>query len=140
MAKLSATERDVIIDEIYEQVSIPIIEANEKLIENAKYDKNLPYFKDVEKYNKLKEERAEITEKMDKIEAKYNHASIGGFKLHYYNPMGQSENVISHLKLENVTLAKYPTKQDIQKEIILSGNKDIPELIETIVNKLKGDN
>ena len=41
------------------------------------------------------------------------------------------------LKKQNVVLAEIPSHKDIEKQVILAGNKDIPELIETVIKSLK---
>lgn len=134
MAKLSVKERDIVVDEIYSQVSNPIIEENKRLLEEAEYDNNHPYLKDLAQYEMLEDKIKKLKAELEVIEKRWRHASIEGFKLGY-TPMYRTNKFIEFLKLKNVTLLEYPSKKDIEKEVILAGNSDIPSLIETIVNK-----
>lgn len=138
--RLTNRQQEIIIDEIYKQVSEPIIEANNKALENAKIKQD-QYQKDREKYLALQEKKNLLEKEMDKLEKPYEKgATFNGYKFSSWScPFYEDNynNYIKHCKKQLVVMAEYPSKQNIEKELILAGNKDIPELIETIVAKFK---
>ena len=125
----------IVVDEIYKQVSEPIIENNKVIIEGF-VPKKTQYHKDCEKYNTLKEEIKELEKQCTALKNKYQNKTVNGYKFSYWdNPFNNIE--LKNYEVSQAPVKKYPSKSDIEKEIILAGNKDIPALIELIVNKLK---
>lgn len=135
--KLTQRQQAIVIDEIYNQVSKPIIEANNKALESVKIKPD-QYQKDREKYLKLQEQVKDLKDQIEALIDIYSNKDYNGYRLDY-NPFyeGVYNNYIKHCKKQFVVLAEYPSKQAIEKDLILSGNKDIPELISTIVAKYK---
>ena len=122
----------IVVDEIYNQVSKPIIEANNKLVESADIDDL--YTRDYKKCQKLYKKIYEINKEIEELKENYRYKVFKGFKFDYdaFCTSNYNRYIESQLDLQN-----FPSKSDIEKEIILAGNKDIPALIELIVNKLK---
>lgn len=131
----------IVVEEIYKQVSVPAIEANDRALEGVEV-KSDQYQKDREKYLKLKEQRDNIDKEMDELERPYErNNTFNGYEFRSWSRPFDSDdynNYMKHCKKQLVVLKDVPSKDDIEKEIILAGNKDIPVLIETIVSKLKG--
>jgi hypothetical protein len=136
--RLTKRQQEIIIDEIYNQVSKPIIEANNKALESVKINENDQYLLDCAEYNRLEKEEHRIEDLKKNIENKYYQKTFNGFEFNY-SPMykGKRAEYINYLKSSQVVLLDTISKQAIEKELILAGNKDIPELIETIVAKFK---
>ena len=138
--RMNAKTMQIVVDEIYKQVSEPIIEANNKALDGIKVKPD-QYIKDREKYLKLKEQRDDIDKLMDELEKPYErNNTFNGYEFRSWShPFGLDdyEKYIKHCKSQQVILKEVPSKDDIEKEIILAGNKDIPALIEMVVNKLK---
>lgn len=140
--RLNNKELKIVIDEIYSQVSEPIIAKNNKLLENAKYDKNDAFLKDVELHKMLTESKKNIEEQISQIESKYTDDVVfeNGYecKHKYRNFYSDSiKQYIDYLKQKSCVLAKYPTKDEIEKQIILAENGNISELISKLVEKFK---
>ena len=138
--RMNAKTMQIVVDEIYKQVSEPIIEANNKALDGIKVKPD-QYIKDREKYLKLKEQRDDIDKLMDELEKPYErNNTFNGYGFRSWSSPFDSddyEKYIRHCKSQQVILKEVPSKDDIEKEIILAGNKDIPALIEMVVNKLK---
>ena len=136
--RLTKRQQEIIIDEIYNQVSKPIIEANNKALESVKINENDQYFLDCAEYDRLEKEADRIEGLKRAIVNKYYNTTLNGFKF-MYSPVNKNNRAqyAKHLKESQVVLLDIVSKEDIEKELIISGNKDIPELIKTIVNKYK---
>ena len=134
--RLTKRQQEIIIDEIYNQVSKPIIEANNKALEAVKIKPD-QYQKDREKYLNIQKQIESLREEADTIEDIYANKKFNDFDFGYRPFNYDYNNYINYLKGSSVVLAEYPSKEDIEKALILSGNKDIPELIKTIVDKYK---
>ena len=136
--RLTNRQQEVIIDEIYKQVSEPIIEANNKLLESVKINENDQYLLDCAEYDRLEKEENRIENLKKDLANKYYQKTFNGFEFNYSPIYKDSrDKYINYLKSSQVVLLDTISKKDIEKELILAGNKDIPELIETIVAKLK---
>lgn len=129
----------IVVDEIYNQVSLPIIEANNKALDKVVIKKD-QYLKDREKYLVLQEQIKKLQKECEVLEFPYEHnKTFNGYKFNSWgNPFGEEEAYLKFQKRKILGLKEVPSKSSIEKEIILSGNKDIPALIELIVTKLKG--
>jgi hypothetical protein len=136
--RLTNRQQEIIIDEIYEQVSEPIIEANNKALDSVKINENDQYLLDCAEYDRLEKEENRIESLKKDLANKYYQKTFNGFEFGY-SPMykGNRAEYINYLKSSQVILLDTISKTDIEKELILAGNKDIPELIETIVAKFK---
>lgn len=136
--RLTKRQQEIVIDEIYNQVSKPIIEANNKALESIKINENDQYFLDCAEYDRLEKEVDRIEALKGAIVTKYYNTTLNGFKF-TYSPVNKHNRIqyAKHLKESQVVLLDIISKEDIEKELILSGNKDIPELIKTIVDKYK---
>lgn len=138
--KLTNKQISIVIDEIYNQVSLPIIEENNSKIDSVILKKD-SYMKDYEKVVELKKQIEKIEENITKLENKYSKKIINDFEFPNWISDVFSPRIFDKytkfLKKSFVILKKYPSKEEIEKEIILAGNKDIPELISNLVAKLK---
>jgi hypothetical protein len=136
--RLTNRQQEIIIDEIYEQVSEPIIEANNKALDSVKINENDQYLLDCAEYDRLEKEENRIESLKKDLANKYYQKTFNGFEFGY-SPMykGNRAEYINYLKSSQVILLDTISKTDIEKELILAGNKDIPELIETIIAKFK---
>jgi hypothetical protein len=136
--RLTNRQQEIIIDEIYKQVSEPIIEANNKALDSVKINENDQYLLDCAEYDRLEKEENRIESLKKDLANKYYQKTFNGFEFGY-SPMykGNRAEYINYLKSSQVILLDTISKTDIEKELILAGNKDIPELIETIVAKFK---
>ena len=137
--RMNAKTMQIVVDEIYNQVSKPIIEANNKALDSVKIKPD-QYLKDREKYLKLELQKKAIEKEMDDLETPYKkNREYNGFDFGWSRPFyeGTYADYIKYCKTQQVILKEVPSKSDIEKEIILAGNKDIPALIELVVNKLK---
>ncbi len=134
--RLTNRQQEIIIDEIYNQVSKPIIEANNKALESVKINENDQYLLDCAEYDRLEKEENRIETEKKVLADKYYQKTFNGFEFNY-SPMYNCKRAeyIKYLKSSQVVLLDTVSKQTIEKELILAGNKDIPELIETIVAK-----
>lgn len=135
MARLTNKQLDIVVDEIFEQVSKPIIEANNKALDSVEIEDD-EYLIDIKKYELLDKKRNEIDNEMTLIVDKYNRKSFNDYTFSW-NPMGCSKSYIKTQKKKLVLFKEYPSKNDIEKQVILAGNKEIPELIELLVKKLQ---
>jgi len=128
----------IVINEIYNKVSLPIIEENNKKLEGVAVDERDEYLKDLKVYNKLSKKIKELENEQCTLKKNYEYKTFNSFKFDY-SPFRDNyvKDYTDHLKKSKISFKKYPSKDDIEREIILSGNKDIPALIETVVNKFK---
>jgi hypothetical protein len=136
--RLTKRQQEIIIDEIYKQVSEPIIAANNKTLEAVKINENDQYLLDCIEYDRLEKEESKIENLKRDLENKYYKKTFNGFEFDY-SPMYNSRRseYTKYLKKSQVVLLDTVSKEDIEKELILAGNKDIPELIKTIIAKFK---
>lgn len=134
--RLTNRQQEIIIDEIYKQVSKPIIEANNKALDSVKINENDQYLLDCAEYDRLEKEENRIENLKKDLANKYYQKTFNGFEFNY-SPMHKGNRVeyIDYLKSSQVVLLDTISKKDIEKELILAGNKDIPELIEAVVTK-----
>ena len=70
MARLTNRQTEIVVNEIHERVSLPIIEENKKLLASVKPQRT-QYHRDVEEFEKLDKEISELREKRNKIESRY---------------------------------------------------------------------
>ena len=113
--------------------------ANELKLANVKYKED-EYLEDAEKVNILQEKYNKLENQISAFKDKYYNKTINNTRFGWYSEIFTQNKVtayINELKKKSANFKKYPSKDDIEKEIILAGNKDIPALIETIINKLK---
>lgn len=143
---LSNKQIGYIVDEIFEKVSQPIINENNRLLETADYDRDHEYLKDYEQFQEYRREMGELDEKRRKLMVKWENKSIyniedigkcyfGDYWMRNGIKTNCKEVVIKELKLQNITLRKYPDRTDIERQVILNENNDIPKLIQTLIEK-----
>lgn len=135
--KLTSKELQIVVDEIYKQVSEPLIAANKILLDNIVTEED-EYIRDKALYDQTKQQIRLLEETCSKLSKKYEKEDFNGFKFDY-SPfyVGYYNEYIQFQKKKQVVLVEYPTKYMIEKEVILNGNRDIPTLIETVVNRFK---
>jgi hypothetical protein len=139
MAKLLKRELDIVKEEIYNKVTIPAIEHNNDVINNFKVPSNNQYIKDFIKYQQLDAKRLELSLQMESLQQVYSKVKTDKFVFPAYYDVFSKFTVETYKKslIDPKLFNKTYSKSDIEREIILAGNKDIPELIESIINKLK---
>ena len=133
--RLTNKQLDIVVDEIFEQVSKPIIEANNKAFDSIEIEDD-EYLLDVKRHKLLSKKKSKLEEEMSSISTKYTRNTFNGFSFSW-SPMYSEDTYIKHLKSKLVKTKEYPSKDDIEKQVILAGNKEIPELIELLVKKLQ---
>ena len=126
--RLNNKELRVVVDEIYKRVSQPIVDANEKIKQDIVVDD--AFIKDYNVVTDLIAQRDEIDDKIDKI-SKYWIRKVC-FNLSGYNRKVVLSQYIDSIKSASDKLAKYPTKEEIESQIIIAGYSEIPELITQI--------
>lgn len=137
--RLTNKQLEIVVNEIYKQVSKPIIEANNKALEEVTLPENDPYLKDVATYNSVQESIDKLKKIQENINDKWESTELNGFNFNncWPCPIRYVNDYIKHIKQNSVVLADFPSRYEIEKQIILAGNKDIPELIKTVVNMFK---
>lgn len=130
--KLNNKELKIVVDEIYKRVSLPIIEKNNAILESTVYADE--YTKDVEEYERLILEANKLRDLANSIISKYyNLSEFNGYSFKYKNVPGCLKDYINFQKQKNTKILKYPTKEEIEAKIIISGYSEIPTLIDQIV-------
>lgn len=139
--RLTNKQLEIVVDEIYNRVSKPIIEANNKALEKVTLPEDDLYLKDVATYTSIQESIDKLEKIKDNLEDKWKGKTHNNYEFSAYTytmfTSGQIDGYIYHIKKQNVVLAEIPSHKDIEKQVILAGNKDIPELIETVIKSLK---
>ena len=126
--RLNNKELKVVVDEIYKRVSQPIIDANEKIKQDIVVDD--AFIKDYNVVTDLIAQRAKIDNEIDEI-SKYWIQKVY-LNLSGYNRKVVLSQYIDSIKSASDKLAKYPTKEEIESQIIIAGYSEIPELITQI--------
>jgi len=138
--RLTNKQLEIVVDEIYNQVSKPIIKANNKALNSIVIEED-DYLKDRKEYLKLKNKISKLEKEIDNLEKLYcRGTTYNGYEFKSWSrPFGDSEydDYLNFHKKSSVILAEFPTKDDIERQVILAGNKDIPAIIEAIVSKFK---
>lgn len=135
--KLTNKQLDIVVDEIYNQVSKPIMEANNKAFDAVKIDETKDqYLTDKIEYAALSDSIQKLEDQRDFLEKKYYKKEFNGYNFKWY-PFNDVDDYIKYQKSKLVKTKEYPSKNDIEKQVILAGNKEIPELIELLVKKLQ---
>lgn len=124
-----------IVEEIFEKVSQPIINENNRLLETADYDRDHEFLKEYDLYQEYQKQMNEIQEKMAKMRGEWANKNIGILPLGFYPFNNNRELIIKQLKIENTALRKYPERTDIERQVILNENNDIPKLIQMLIEK-----
>lgn len=139
--RLTNKQLEIVVDEIYNRVSKPAIEANNKAIEGVILPEDDLYLKDLSTYNSIQESIDKLEKIKDNLEKKWKGKTHNNYEFSQYSYDIFRESEIDkytyHIKKQNVALAEFPSRNEIEKQIILAGNKDIPELIETVIKSLK---
>jgi len=132
--RLTNKQLQIVVEEVYNKVSLPIIESNNKLIESIE----LPidqYLIDCNEVEKLQAKIVKLNKEAEVLKNKYYEKKYNGFKFNWM-PM---DNKTSYVKFQKEKLSKpkhYLNEREIEKQVILAGNRDIPTLIEELIIKL----
>lgn len=129
--RLNNKELKVVVDEIYKRVSQPIIEANKKITDLVVIDDD--YTRDCVNYDFFENEIQKLQDLKSELVKKWRDFNVGNVNLGY-NPLGSTSRQSYSIakKMEIVGIAKYPTKEEIESQIIIAGYSEIPELITQI--------
>ena len=131
---LTNKQLEIVVDEIFDKVSQPIIDKNKKQLEAVELPK-FQYFKDAEACKKISE-KIEVLEKLKtSLKDKYYRKEYEGFKFGWV-PFSEISDFENFKKKELTTTTEYPSRDVIERQVILAGNSDIPKLIEELINKL----
>jgi len=133
--RLTSKQLKIVVEEVYNKVSLPIVEANQKAIDEVKLG-NYDYFQDLKKVNKLKDKIKLINKEIEELEEKYEGKTIDGFEFSTFRVFQLNELYTVHLKKKLANLKPFLTQNEIEKQVILAGNRDIPTLIEELIIKL----
>lgn len=130
--RLNNKELKIVVDEIYKKVSLPSIEKNKVIMDGIVYQDE--YTKDVEEFNKLMQESNRLRELANVYVNKYYmKEDFNGFNFKFKSVPGCLDEYIKFQKQKCDKLLKYPTKEEIEAKIIISGYSEIPEIIERII-------
>jgi len=139
--RLTNKQLEIVVDEIYNRVSNPIIEANNKALEKVTLPDDDLFLKDVATYTSIQESIDKLEKIKDNLEEKWKDVTYNDFDFSSWGYDNFREKYINDykkfIKKQNVVLAEAPSHKDIEKQVILAGNKDIPELIETVIKSLQ---
>jgi hypothetical protein len=139
--RLTNKQLEIVVDEIYNRVSKPIIEANNKALEEVILPEDDLYLKDVATYNSIQESIDKLEKIKDNLDEKWKGKTYNDYEFSSYSynmfRSGQIDDYKKFIKKQSVVLADFPSRKDIEKQVILAGNKNIPELIETIIKSLQ---
>lgn len=128
--RLNNKELTIVVNEIYERISQPIVDQNNKIKDSIIVEDD--YTRDFEMVTELINRKAEIDKEINRIQQywleKIGHSITG------YNREGLLRTYIDKIRLNSDKLAKYPTKQEIEAKIIIAGYSEIPELIAQITS------
>lgn len=126
--RLNNKELKVVVDEIYKRVSQPIVVENEKIKDTIIVDDE--YVKDFATVTDLLSQVNELNDKIQSIN-KYWVEKVG-ISVSGYSRDGSLRQYIQRIKNSSDKLKKYPTKEEIESQIIIAGYSEIPELIAQI--------
>lgn len=126
--RLNNKELKVVVDEIYRRVSQPIVDANEKIKDGIVIDDE--YTQQFNVVTDLISKRNAIDNEIHKINS-YLIDKVG-IGVTGYSREILLKQYINRVKNGSDKLAKYPTKEDIESQIIIAGYSEIPELIAQI--------
>lgn len=139
--RLTNKQLEIVVEEIYNRVSKPVIENNNKVLEEVILPEDDLYLKDVATYSNVQESIDKLEKIKDSLEEKWKDKTYNDYAFNKYSYELFGKNQINKYKdfirKQKVILADYPSHKEIEKQVILSGNKDIPELIETVIKALK---
>jgi len=128
--RLNNKELKVVVDEIYKRVSQPIVDANEKIKDSIVVDDD--YTRDFSIVTDLLSQSDKINEEIQRINKYWIDKKVH-FGLSGYNREGSLRAYINMVKSSSAKLSKYPTKEEIESQIIIAGYSEIPELIAQII-------
>jgi hypothetical protein len=129
--KYTKQQLDLIVTNIYNQISKPIEEENRKILDAAPMPTNIPILKDILEYQKHEETVRKLTILKDKLIKKY----LGKADL-FYNS-ASFKRYVDDLKKTTMVLKQPPTKTEIEYEILINSDEDIKKIIEALLIKYK---
>lgn len=132
--RLNNKELKVVVDEIYKRVSQPTIDKNLKIEESILIKDSVT--EDYEIFQSFQVQIDQLEKLQQEITNKYRNNTINSYSFGWspFHKDGEINNYIRKQKSLDTRLAKYPTKEEIESQIIISGYSEIPELIERITS------
>lgn len=129
--RLNNKELKVVVDEIYKRVSQPIVDANKRITDAVEIKDD--YTKDCIYYDNLEKDIVALNDRKFELNQKWRDVKVGNINLGY-NPLVKNmrQFYVDAKKSELDGLAKYPTKEEIESQVIIAGYSEIPELIAQI--------
>ena len=126
--RLNSKELKVVVDEIFNRVSFPIVQENEKLMESIIIEDE--YTKDYQTVTELQNKINELQDVIYNLNKKWIDKSTIG--LTGYQRENLLKRYISVERSKDPRIKKYPSHSEIEAKIIISGYSEIPELIDQI--------
>lgn len=121
----------LIIDKIYDEISKPIILENEQIIDAIELEET-PVIKDRKEINEIDHVIKTLQKRRSDISNKYKYGSLE------YNYIFNGNNkYILDKKKEQVILKTYPSKQDIEYELLINSNSDIQTVVDKLIEKYR---
>jgi len=130
--RLNNKELKVVVDEIYKRVSQPTVDKNIKIEESIDIKDSV--IEDYEIYQSFQVQIDQLEKLQQEITNKYRNNTVNNYSFGW-NPFqkgGDINNYIKRQKSLDPRLLKYPTKEEIESQIIIAGYSEIPELIAQI--------
>jgi hypothetical protein len=138
MAKITVTERNIIVDDLFNRISQPIIEENEKKIKEYVFnEEELKVVKKIETYFVLEERIKKMRAEQDSLSNEIKKFTFMGYAKDKEDILDSFRNRQAQKKL---ILKKYPSTKQIQTQFIINSNKSIPEIIKTLLEEFKNFN
>jgi len=138
MAKITVTERNIIVDDLFNRISQPIIEENEKKIKEYVFnEEELKVVKKIETYFVLEERIKKMRAEQDSLSNEIKKFTFMGYAKDKEDILDSFRNRQAQKKL---ILKKYPSTKQILTQFILNSNKSIPEIIKTLLEEFKNFN
>lgn len=128
--RLNNKELKVVVDEIYKRVSQPTVDANEKIASSVSIKDE--FTDDCNTIDEIDAKIRELNSTKNDIANKWKGKTVNGFIMDSYSPMARKSDYVRFMKALDPRLAKYPTKEEIESQIIIAGYSEIPELIAQI--------
>lgn len=130
---LTNKQLELMVDEIFLQVSMPIIALNKKAIKEVELPKNDPWAVKIarmkELQNILDKANKEAEELEDQCKRKYKDVYFG------YGNIGEFAKILEEARRKDLAIKlPYPIKKELETKIVLSGSKDLGQLLDEIVS------
>jgi hypothetical protein len=129
--KYTKQQLTLIIDKIYDEISKPIILENEQIIDAIELEET-PVIKDKKEINEIDHVIKTLQKRRNDISNKYKYDS-----LEYKYIFNVNNKYILDKKKEQVILKTYPSKQDIEYELLINSNSDIQTIVDKLIEKYR---